>query len=46
VGSSLSLNEPRRIVLDKPFWVVMRETGKRAYFLAHISNANWLLPQN
>lgn len=27
----------RRFILDKPFWVVMREKKEHPYFIAHIN---------
>lgn len=29
--------EPKYILLDGPFWIMMREKGKQEYFLAHIT---------
>lgn len=30
----------RRFVLDKPFWIVMRERNEHPYFVAYISDVN------
>ncbi len=34
---------PKRLILDKPFWVVMRQKGKHPYFITHINNESYMM---
>ena len=32
----ISMSEPKKIILDKSFWLVMKEQGKEPYLVAYI----------
>ena len=34
----LNKEPPKEIIIDGPFWLVMKEKGKKAYFMANIQN--------
>ena len=36
--SASEVSEPKSCVLDRPFWVVMREKEKHPYFVAYITH--------
>jgi len=37
--SCIIRNEPpKKCILDRPFWIIMRETGKHPYVCVHINN--------
>jgi hypothetical protein len=41
---SIPLREPKRIVLDGPFWVIMREKERNPYFILRVEDKKWLIP--
>lgn len=35
--------QPKRLILDQPFWIVMKQKGSHPYFVAHINNHDFML---
>jgi len=39
---SMSRSMPRLFIVDRPFWVVMRQKGCHPYFIAQINNTDFM----
>jgi hypothetical protein len=40
--TSVREKRPKRLIVDEPFWIVMKQTGRNPYFLLQINNAEFM----
>lgn len=44
VGSTSGTRAPRRLILDRSFWLVMRERNRHPYLVLRVRNASFMAP--